>query len=276
MEIPEASIILDSISPDGKRITTFKCRMPRWVLAEFNTHRRFSRNTASSRAIPVSKFIDNVLNRPALPLHHGAAQKGMQAEQEVSEETKQKGLAIILNLRDEAVKAAQALLELGYHKQVVNRYLEPWMMVETLCTATEFENFFALRAHPHAEPHIKMLAYSMLEKYNQSIPTPIDFGGWHIPFGDRLPEGTSREVALKVATARAARVSYLTFEGNIDISKDIELHDQLANDGHWSAFEHAACCVHVGNHTKSNFEGWVPYRKHFMNEERKDNRVVKK
>ena len=52
----KAVIAADSINVKGKRITTFIVTMPRIVLAELNTHRVFSRNSASSRAIPFTKM----------------------------------------------------------------------------------------------------------------------------------------------------------------------------------------------------------------------------
>ena len=47
-----AEVLIDSVNPAGQRLTTFVLRFPRFVLSEFNTHRMFSRNASSSRAIP--------------------------------------------------------------------------------------------------------------------------------------------------------------------------------------------------------------------------------
>jgi hypothetical protein len=58
-------ILADSISPDGVRLTTLEVVMPRIVLAEFNTHRMLSRNSASSRAIPIEKMIRMVIPNEA-------------------------------------------------------------------------------------------------------------------------------------------------------------------------------------------------------------------
>ena len=63
----KAEIIADSLSPQGHRLTTFICVFPRIVLAEFNTHRMLSRNSASSRAIPFNKMLEMVKTNPFIP-----------------------------------------------------------------------------------------------------------------------------------------------------------------------------------------------------------------
>jgi len=256
----KARIITDSTCAvvENKRITTFILEYPRWVHSELLTHRVFSRNAASSRAIPVQKFIEDVLTNPAMPVHWGANQKGMQADNEVDEETKIKAMQIWHSARDSAVVHAKQLHELGLHKQVVNRLMEPFFHITTLITATEFSNFFKLRAHKAAQPEIRVLAYEMLELYNNNVPVQKNIGEWHLPFGDKYLDGLSIEQKLKVATARAARVSYKNFDGIIDYDKDYQLHNDLLIEGHFSPFEHSAICEY-GVH--DNFDQWKSYRK---------------
>jgi thymidylate synthase ThyX len=256
----KARIITDSTCAvvENKRITTFILEYPRWVHSELLTHRAFSRNAASSRAIPVQKFIEDVLTNPAMPVHWGANQKGMQSDNEVNEETKIKAMQIWHSARDSAVVHAKQLHELGLHKQVVNRLMEPFFHITTLVTATEFSNFFKLRAHKAAQPEIRVLAYEMLELYNNNVPVQKNIGEWHLPFGDKYLNGLSIEQKLKVATARAARVSYKNFDGIIDYDKDYQLHNDLLIEGHFSPFEHSAICEY-GVH--DNFDQWKSYRK---------------
>lgn len=255
-----AKIIADSINVPsrGKRITSFILTYPRFIHAELLTHRMFSRNAASSRAIPINKFIEEVLTDPAMPLHWGKNQKGMQANDEVDEETKRKGMIIWNSARDSAVKHANDLKDLGLHKQLVNRILEPYFHITTLLTATEFDNFFKLRAHSAAQPEIRQLAYEMLELYKSNKPDEKDLGEWHIPFGDKYADGLTLEQKLKIATARAARVSYKTFDGEIDYDKDYDLHDNLLKEGHYSPFEH---CAQADYGVFDNFNQWKSYRK---------------
>lgn len=270
----DARIILDSINPCGNRLTTWILVYPRIILAEFNTHRAFSRNSASSRAIPIEKIIGRVKDHPFIPTYWGANQKGMQAAAEIPIELQSDAIEIWLKARDNAIESVRSLLKLNVHKQIVNRLLEPWMYIETLVTGTDFENYFCLRAHPDAQPEFQKLAYLMLEKYNESIPTPVAEGDWHIPFADKHCEGLTLEEKLKVAAARQARVSYANFEGEIDHQKDFDLHDKLFAAGHFSPFESSAqACATPERH--GNFVGWKQYRKTLPNECRSDPRVIK-
>jgi hypothetical protein len=136
---------------------------------------------------------------------------------------------------------AEQLVELGIHKQIANRLLEPFAHMTTIVSATDWENFFALRAHPDAQPEFQALADLMLEVYVGSEPKGLRAGEWHLPFADKYVEdGLSQEQLVKITTARCARVSYLNFEGDISYEKDYKLHDDLLASGHMSPFEHAA------------------------------------
>ena len=138
----EAKIIEDSISPTRARVTTFQLRYPRFIHAEFMTHRLFSRNASSSRAIPVSRTLDNVKADPALFEHWGKNQKGMQAEEEMDMFTIEAGKIIWLEMMEGVMAGVEALNGMGFHKQLVNRALEPWSHISVVCTATEFDKFF--------------------------------------------------------------------------------------------------------------------------------------
>lgn len=310
-----AKILLDSVNPTGNRLTTWILTYPRFIHAEFLTHRVFSRNASSSRAIPVKKMLEDVKNNPAMPVFWGKNQSGMQAKEELDNTEKYaevrkdlkygEGLLITtkkqeakrewLLARDEMVARVEKLNEIGLHKQIANRLLEPWMNITVIATATDHENFFSLRAHEDTQPEFQELAYKMLDLYQSKEPKKLEKGEWHIPFGDkidinRLVEDTLvkingekwwekmdgdvivREASLKIATARCARVSYLNFEGKDDYTKDIELHDILKNSGHWSPFEHCAIALST-NEYSGNFKGWKQYRKMFNGENRSDGRV---
>ena len=255
-----AKIIKDSINPHGCRITSYILQYPRFIHSELMTHRMFSRNAASSRAIPIGKMIEDVLTNPAQPIHWGKNQKGMQAYEEISEDASIKARLLWFEARDLVIEQVKKLSELGVHKQVCNRLLEPFVNIRVLLTATEFSNFFKLRAHHAAQPEIKDLAYKMLDEYNNNTPDLIPVGGWHIPFSDKMPVDIDDETKLKVAIARAARVSYNTFDGDINIEKDIDLYDKLLSEGHYSPFEHCARS-YDGDNRFDNFLGWLSYRK---------------
>lgn len=244
----EAKILADSISPHGIRLTTFEVTFPRIVLAEFNTHRQFSRNSASSRAIPIQKMLRRVLEEPYIPTKWGKNQKGMQAAEELSPSEAGVAEAMWLAGRDRAVETARALLEFGVHKQLTNRLLEPFLWHTVLVTATEWSNFFHLRTHPAAHPEIQIPAAMMYERYQNSQPKELGFGDWHTPLivqedDDWIEPLTVlgyEEQVPKVSCARCARVSFLTHDGRRDPKEDLELYDRLLAPGHMSPFEHAA------------------------------------
>lgn len=265
----KAEIIADSINPEGSRVTTFLLTYPRFIHSEFLTARMFSRNSASSRAIPIEKMIEQVRTNPAMPVRWGLNGKGMQDHGAFESEGSISACKTAWKLAAEsAIGQATYLRNHGLHKQIVNRVLEPFMWMTTLVTATEWENFYSLRLHKDAQPEFQHLAHIMLRTYLASQPTPKAWGEWHIPFGDKVSDpNVSLETRLKIATARAARTSYLTMDKDHSVEKDIEMHDRLAAAGHWSPFEHA--CWASSARSDSNFRGWQQYRKQFGGENRR-------
>ena len=236
-----AKVIADSIA-DRVRLTTLEVTFPRIVLAEFNTHRMFSRNSASSRAIPVEKRIQAVLDNPFVPESFGSNKKGMQAgdplEGAEAERAKQEWLVA----RDYAVRHAQALARLGVHKQLANRLIEPFAWHTVVVTATEWENYFALRCSSLAQPEIRIVSEMMEAAMNASEPEPVADGDWHLPYisDQDYAEGHEQDWLAWVSAARCARVSYLTHDGKRDLDADEALGRRLFDARHMSPFEHAA------------------------------------
>jgi thymidylate synthase ThyX len=294
----KAKIIADSISEAGKRITTFELEFPRFILPEFNTHRHFSRNAASSRAIPVKKMLEIVNNNPATPVHWGKNQPGMQAEEECNNlvvyfEPNFGTNKITREMAWEAAKKAavfwaQKFDEAGYHKQIVNRIVEPFQMIRTVVTATEWNNFFYLRRHKDAQPEIKVLADLMWEAMNNSTPNELPIGVWHTPYVDwsdalgyTVPvDGDyengyiqlTEQQALKISASCCAQVSYRLLDNSIE--KAEKIYDMLVNSKpvHASPFEHCAKPMSVdwedgvthvdrdGYFWSGNFKRWIQYR----------------
>lgn len=266
----DAKIIEDSVSPRGTRLTSFVLTYPRFIHSELMTHRAFSRNAASSRAIPFERMVKMVKDNTAYPVKWGSHQKGMQSGEEV--EDIEMAEFVWSEAMREAVLSATRLDKLGVHKSISNRLLEPFAHMTTLVTATEWDNFFSLRAHKDAQSEFQVLAYEMLERYLSHEPRNIDYGEWHTPFvsTEEYPPGrTLSDVVwkdtLKVCVARCARVSYANFKES-KLEDDVALHNRLMDSGHWSPFEHAA--KPGPDFTYTNFRGWTSYRSTFPNENR--------
>lgn len=262
-----AKVILDS-QGTMSRLTTMLITYPRCIHAELLRHRVFSRNTASSRAIPIAQVIEQVRTNPFIPLHWGAAQGGMQAYKEVNEEAQADASSAWIQLSRMSCKVAEVMSEdLGLHKQVVNRILEPWVWVTEIVTATQWSNFFHLRCDAAAEPHAQKIACLMRNAYNMSTPTKLAESEWHIPF-DSEDKELPVETRLKIATGRLARVSYNKHLEVRDDEKEIALHDRLKASGHMSPFEHCARNTSTtGPGMGGNFgPGWAQYRKFFHDE----------
>lgn len=297
----EVKIIKDSIAGETeRRLTTMQVTLPRFVLAEFNTHRMLSRNSASSRAIPVERQLIKVLDDPAVPVYWGKNQAGMQAEGALKQNSEAQAREIWLRQRDFAVLGAVAMQgglasvknealqtrieEIGnsynydfkklgesVHKQITNRLLEPFMWQTILVTATDWDNFYALRTSKAAQPEIQKAAIMMKQVHENSVPEILTNDKYHMPLiQDAEREWAEDNVsdALKVAVGRCARVSYLTHDGKRDLDADIKLHDSLLAAGHMSPFEHVARPMswdYVNNNPgkiySGNFSGWHQYRK---------------
>lgn len=268
MSMYSVKIIKDSLAPCKRRLTTFECRYPRFIHSEVMTHRFFSRNAASSRAIPVDKMLQRIQDNPAHPIWWGANEPGMKAKAELEGENLNTVKCEWFDAMDSAVHHARAMLEAGAHKQIVNRILEPFSLITTIVTATNYENFFTLRYHKDAQPEFGYLAKLMADVYYNSEPKKVWSGFWHLPYIQEDELDLPLEILQQVSVARCARVSYLTHDGKRAIEKDMELFENLRNGsgfGHWSPFEHVAQALQY-DLSSGNFRGWEQFRKRFHNE----------
>jgi thymidylate synthase ThyX len=260
---PSARVIADSLSPEGIRLVTIEAKMHRYVLSEFNTHRVFSRNSASSRAIPVAKQVEAVRNDPAMPVEFGSNKAGMQAGAPLDGEELAIAEKMWLQARDAAVDAAETLASAGVHKQVTNRLLEPFMWHTVIVTSTEWANFYEQRCSSLAQPEIRAVAETMRAAMDASTPKRLNYGEWHMPYVNDIDSDEIDEtVKLQVSAARCARVSYLTHDGVRDISKDLELYERLvgAKPMHASPLEHVARPQRADEMRFGNLRGWRQLR----------------
>jgi thymidylate synthase ThyX len=274
----KAEIICDSLAPSGVRLTTFVLTYPRFIHSEFMTHRVFSRNASSSRAIPVKKSIQEVIDNPVIPLAFTKNKAGMQGGEPI--EDQQMAEFVWLLGRDEAVKIAQKLADMEVHKQYANRVLEPYAHITVVVTATDWANFFSLRNHHMAQPEIAELAKQMWELYKSGTPDKLKNGDWHVPFvgendwvegfGVTIQDMEELDIRMiKKSVASCARVSYKNHDGtNSTLAQDEALYDRLLASAplHASPAEHQAMAVGDPSVKSGNFRGWVQFRKTLANE----------
>ncbi len=284
----KAEMIKDSVSPAGIRLPTMKVRYPKFIHGEFMTHRVFSRNASSSRAVPTSKLIEEVRSDVlrAAPVFWGKNQKGMQAVEEFEGDQLKRAMEMWRFAAQDAASRAEEMLSLGVHKQIVNRLLEPFSHINVVVTATEWDNFFGLRLHKDAQPEMRALAEAMWRAHEESIPEEVLPGEWHLPFvghhdikdalafsEESMKHGhwfgrwaEPQEVLLWVSTARCARVSYESFETSkpSTIQEDINLFLRLLGQQplHASPAEHQATPDVRLDTTAMNKEGWEHPEQH--------------
>lgn len=254
-----AKMIADSISPDGVRICTIECVLWRPLLAELNTYRDFSRNGASSRARSIKKTLQEVLEDTAIPTEFRREHIGMSGGDLLEGDELADAIDTVLELRDDALRGARRLVELGVHKSIVNRYIEPFMWHTHVITATNWDNFLEQRlalledGRKGSDPMMYDLAVAVKDALGGSVPTPLEYGQWHMPYIQQrdhsmvppLVSGTLSpdEILRRVSVARCAGTSYLTQDKqNRDLRDDLRIHGNLvsAEPPHWSPFEHVA------------------------------------
>ena len=242
-----AKVIAHSSHPGCPDLITVQARYPRFIHAELMTHRVFSRNASSSRAVPIDRMIQDVLDDPAMPVEWGRNQPGMQAGAQVKDTVAAR--SIWLAAHRDAVRYAMRMRDAGLHKQIVNRILEPFGHISVVITATEWDNFFDLRCHPAADPTMRALAEAIKEAISFSTSWELASTEWHKPYGGMLLH----------SAARCARVSYLNHDGTIpDTDKDDKLAATLMDMKHWSPFEHQATPTPGQRH--ANLNGWMSQR----------------
>jgi len=232
MANPTAKILADSISPQGKRITTFEITLPKVLLAEYNTHSLIARNFSSTRAIPVNK---QVKIESFEPIRWGKNQAGMVAKSEEVDDVEE-ARRVWLDAIEASRNYSEKLSSLGLHKQHAGRCNDWHVMAKGVTTATEFENLFWLRDAEDAQPEIADLVGQMKQLREENEPTLLHPGDWHLPYitfyrgeycewGDYIDphsgETLSLETARTVSMARCAAVSYRTEDIGLDRAQDI-------------------------------------------------------
>lgn len=278
------TLVKDSISPDGIRLPTWHAEYWRPIHSEVMTHRDFSRNARSSRAVPTEKLLKET---PFMP-HFMQNRPGMQSLEDMPSTMREQAEKIWYDLARHTQEEVRKLHSLGVHKQWANRPLEWFGYIHTLITSTNLQNFWSLRIHSAAQPELQELAASMKMQLDESEPDQLKPGEWHLPFVDSLRvngrqcfymEDSGQRIEIPVmdaqalSVARCARLSYKPFDGQDSLEAEFARFHRLLSDvpPHASPAEHQCSpdtwiededqgyWKHPELH--GNLYGWVQYRK---------------
>lgn len=298
-----ARVLADSISPNGVRMTTMEIEYPRFILAELNTHRMLSKNSASSRAIPVKAMHEHIRANTAAPVYWGINQPGMKAKEEATGADLTWVKYIWAKARDAAIGFSADLADLNIHKQITNRITEPWMTMKTVISGTEWANFFWLRDHPDAQPEIALLANKMHRAYTASVPQLLQPGEWHVPYVntyrdthtgvlhylDNSDKYITADQARVISASCCAQVSYRKNDDTLEKAQKVFAMLIESEPAHASPVEHQATPMNKGTvcafvpkiwepgvtHVSANSDlwsgnlrGWIQHRKLIPNEAR--------
>lgn len=290
----KATVIADSINPQNVRIVTLELEYPRFIHAELMTHRVFSRNSASSRAIPIKTMLDTITFDPARPVHWGKNQAGMQAKEELEQPQRVRAQSLWHDAMTSSVMFSEQMHDIGIHKQIANRITEPFQHMKVVVTSTEWNNWDWLRNHPDAQPEIKALAEKTIEARANSKPQKLYHGEWHVPYVqtkrhslgyleyfDEEDKQISAHEAIMISASCCAQTSYRKSDTSLEKAEMIYKRLIQSEPCHASPVEHQAVVVdfsyaktgdsnswpvgitHIDRESvfwSGNFRSWVQYR----------------
>jgi thymidylate synthase ThyX len=253
------TVIADSLCVE-RRMVTLELEYPRFIHAELMTHRMLSKNAASSRAIPIKKMHETITEKTAMPVHWGKNQPGMSAKEEVDDLVKQGAEGVWNAARDSMLSHSTVMSDMGLHKQIANRITEPFQMMKTVISGTEWANLIWLRHHADAQPEFYELADCIVKCLKQSESMLIVSGEWHTPYVHRFRdidgvlqyldsngEKLSKEDAIKVSSSCCAQVSYRRNDDSLEKAKDIFARLIESEPIHASPIEHQATPMKIKN-----------------------------
>lgn len=258
-----AVVLAKSVNADtGAEITTLQLKIPTMILAELNTHRVFSRNASSARAVPFKTILKRVTTDPFVPDVWTSNQPGMVGKIITDKGQIEELRTAWIRAMNSAVDHAQSLVNKhDVHKQVANRLLAPFMWTNVVLTSTMFNGFYAQRISDQAEPHMNILAKKMKAASDAKEADVLYGDEWHLPYVIECDYATlDIETLKKISVARCARVSYRNFTGTDSIEADIDLYNRLLSMYHMSPFEHIAQKTGDKMVRSGNFVGWIQLR----------------
>jgi hypothetical protein len=270
-----ATVVADSVNPQGARLTTFELVAPKQLVAQFNTHGMIRRDSASSRAVPTLRILEQVRSDPYRPSPWTYRQRGMQPAGPMTPGDAAAMDRIEADLRRAVIEAVAEMERIRAAKEDINRYLEPWMWTTIVATATEWDNYLALRDHGDAQAAHARLARAMREALDASTPVrrgtatgdPLNRSAWHLPYvteEERYGLPDWRHLPL-ISAARCAGVSYFRQGATKTLAEEVERALDLVRARHWSPTEMPALAV-PGAAWHGPYRGWKPLRKHYGGE----------
>jgi hypothetical protein len=266
-------IVADSVSPLGIRMTTFHLRYWRAIHAELMTHRVFSRNARSSRAVPSKVLLTEPIFIPTFGMNKAGMQSDIVAPMDLQMKWRNEWQDLAAICREYVERWSSE----GMHKQHANRPLEWFGWIDVLVTSTYWDNFWTLRVSEFAQPEFDELARMMKQAIDNSTPNRLHVGEWHLPYITDEDQCFTLEQQQRISTARCARLSYRPFDGNADYEAEMARYEKLvvSSPVHASPAEHQATPDELIGHDfkawrhpelHGNFWGWIQYRKTLPNE----------
>lgn len=275
MSEPLNAIILadsvNSVEAEHRATTILFPRFPYRLIQEIGTHRQldpqglhslnpfgveFGRNSASSRAMPVSKVIERIELDPYVP-HWTRANKGMQGIDDLNGDEALERTRIWTTAMKLAFGHAIALEAIHSSKQDCNALLLPFMRIPIIVTGTEWGHFFGLRTEAGTHPDFRAIALEAQSLYESSTPNRLSPGEWHIPWIKEDEWEKSVRDRLKISTARSAWLSYAAHDQDATDFKAFTKHDELLVNKHLSCFEHQLIATEESD-DYSRFHSFLP------------------
>jgi hypothetical protein len=301
-----ATVIADSTNSLGNRMITMELVFPRPILAELNTHKMLSKNSQSSRAVPLTRALEYASQNGFVPVWWGKNQSGMSAKEELSDTELSRAQHLWESCKQSIMHYVAEMGSANLHKQIAARPLEAFQMHKAVVSGTEWANLVWLRDHEDAQPEFAELARCITEAINQSTPFLLHPGEWHLPYVETKVVSYSGgheaivyldtdgneidlETARKISASCCAQVSYRKLDDSVE--KAIDIFNKLFSGSriHASPVEHQATpmaedqgpnpldwefgVTHVdrkGNYWSANLQGFIQYRKLIPNEAKWD------
>ena len=254
------SVLASECSNTGKEMHTLEIQIPRFILAELNTHGLLKKNTQSSRAVPIKAMLDLYQDSYYLPAGFGRNKSGMSSNEYLTGEEDEQAAELWMTAERNIRLIVERLGDkdgLNVHKQWAARLYEPFMYTKLVISATEWDNFEWLRDDlDAAQPEMVDIARKIKKAKKEAEKQILYPGMWHMPyvksmvvdvfgakeqaFFDANGNVLTVDEALMVSASCAAQMSYRKADDSLEKAQLV--YDRLFNGNrpHYSPTEHQA------------------------------------